>query len=32
MENCICNQYGGKLGILNIENIKFVDEYQSQSR
>ena len=29
MENC---QYGGKLGILNIENIKFVDEYQSQSR
>ena len=22
----------GKLGILNIENIKFVDEYQSQSR
>ena len=25
-ENYICSQYGEKLGILNIENIKFVDE------
>ena len=26
MENCICNQYRKKLGIVNIENMKFMDE------
>ena len=26
MENFICKQYGGRLAMLNTENIKFVDE------